>query len=637
MRGTNKTGRAVRKPLDAGNATRMMMLKSVLQGKIDELVMMTKIGENVTMTEAENQLDEVLSMQPEEDLFLFLEYSERPVTPARAAQETSQSLITKVMECLDWAPLKEALGLGGGKGGQKGRRKSIFDDFVPQKQKDTERGIAPLADQQRRKLGRDYLQQCLAQGIKTVVQLAAKHGHNDGRSINARPPVPKPRAAVLDPKSRKRGRAVFRKKRQAGNDKIRDVYSTAVDTELSSTSSISLGRRLSAHPPPPGSRRSSEPPGSRSSRASSISSRGRRRTPPTQNTGERLKFERMLRGEKKARDFEEEKSALSEMLPPEQSSSEDDSEEDEFDEMPEMRAARERAEAADRAVFHRGRGRGQAQGRSRGQGVGKETAQEPEPEPEPEQEPELEPITPKTSKTTVTPQMSKASIASGQSTASTGSASRQHNPERVDARINDVFDTYLQLDDSPAAATRSTGTVGILGSPSQRFGPIRELYQTKAVSNVSPRAQATTPKLRHSPLGTTSEWAGHFDSDEQQRYGSEDKATRRRAPLPSAKKAPHVKTQHVWYRPYKRTAPYQSRWAVSGQYGMGAITGYDVAIPPSIGASGVARVQEVELDAEREAALAAAAQAETGSQSARAAPTDAAPTLPRISGAQSAR
>ena len=98
-----------------------------------------------------------------------------------------------------------------------------------------------------------------------------------------------------------------------------------------------------------------------------------------------------------------------------------------------------------------------------------------------------------------------------------------------------------------------------------------------------------------------------------------------------------MKTQHVWYRPYKRTAPYQSRWAVSNQYGIGAITGYDVAIPPSIGASGVARVQEVELDAEREAALAAAAQAETGSQSARAAPTDAAPTLPRISGAQSAR
>lgn len=181
--------------------------------------------------------------------------------------------------------------------------------------------------------------------------------------------------------------------------------------------------------------------------------------------------------------------------------------------------------------------------------------------------------------------------------------------------------------------------MGLLGPPSGTFGPTRDLYQSKAYSNVSPRTN--TPKLRHSPLGTTSEWAGHYSDTEQQqqRYAAEDEVVRRRAPLPSAKKAPHVETQHVWYRPYKRTAPYQSRWAVSGQYGVGAITGYEVSVPAPVGVSGTTRVREVELDAEREAA-AAAQQAQpgaAGSLSARAAPTDAAPTLPQISGAQSAR
>ena len=49
---------------------------------------------------------------------------------------------------------------------------------------------------------------------------------------------------------------------------------------------------------------------------------------------------------------------------------------------------------------------------------------------------------------------------------------------------------------------------------------------------------------------------------------------------------------------------------------------------------GATCVREVELDAEREAA---AAKVQQVSHSARATPTDAAPVLPQISGAQSAR
>eukprot|EP01043_Picozoa_sp_COSAG02_P070807 COSAG02_NODE_12687_length_1509_cov_2.068794_1_plen_290_part_10 len=244
--------------LDEQDSMRMMMLKSVLQGKIDELVMMIKIGEDVTMTAAENQIDEIARMQPEEDLLLFLRYCERPVTPARAVQETIDSLVDKAMVCLDWAPLKEALGLGGGRSGNTGRRKSIFDDFVPQKQKEEQKGVQPLPAYVVKGIGAAYLQKCFAQGIGTVAQLVAQHEHEARRPVDVRPPVARPSGAVFGAKTGKRGRAAFRRKRRAGDEKIRDVYTTALDAELSSTSGVSLGGRLPARPPsearPPGSR-----------------------------------------------------------------------------------------------------------------------------------------------------------------------------------------------------------------------------------------------------------------------------------------------------------------------------------------------------------------------------------------------
>ena len=588
--------------LSAKDMARMRVLKSVLQGQIAELVILTKIGEDVTIAGAENKLDEIARLQSEEDLLLFLRYCDRPVHFTK--METVDSLIPKVVECLDWVPLKEVLGLGEKRPGKTGRRKSIFDDFVPESTNEEQPGLAPLPVATTKRIGSQCLWECFEQGIRTVAELSTKHAHDSRRPLDNRPTVPKPRGAV---RTGKRGRTAFHQKRKAGDEKIRNVYGTAVDSELSSTTDISMSRRLTARPPPAGplsarpptgSSLSAQPPHSRGS-TDIPSSQGRRRTTPlTENTGERLKFERMLRGEKKAAAQGLAAAAAHD------DSEDDDSEEDEFDETPAKRAE-------------------------------PEPKPEPEPEPEPEPKPELErepePQLMKlqtSSKISMATQVSKASIASGLSTASTDSVFKRYNPEKVAARVRGVFDAYLQLADADAATATSTAET-VLGPVSQTFGPTRKLYQT----NVSPRAQPTTPRLRHSPLGATSDWSGHYDG---QRCPNEDQAIRRRAPLPSAEKAPHVKTQHVWYRPYKRTPPYQSRWAVSSQYGVGAITGYDVAVKQSRD-SGASHVRQVERDAEREAALAAATQSETVAQSARTAATDAAPVLPSISGAQSAR
>eukprot|EP01046_Picozoa_sp_COSAG06_P058058 COSAG06_NODE_11531_length_1496_cov_2.665712_1_plen_453_part_01 len=409
-------------PLGPTESMRMMMLKSVLQGKLGELVMMTKIGEEITMTTAENAIDELCRMQPEEDLFMLLRYCDQPVAHEDVLAETTDSLIVKVIDCLDWGALKDALGLSGGKGGKKGRRASIFDDFVTRQDDDeSKRPQSPLPVKKIQAVGAQYLQQCLAQGVATVARVAAKHAQAGRPPVNVRPRVPKPRGSVLGARTGKRGRAAFRKKRRAGNEKIKGVYDSAVEAELSATSDFSLGRGFSAQPPP-GSRGSTGSRGSRSSRGSGgrFLKRGNSvdcDSPPTENTGERLKFERMLRDHKKA--------AAAALLPMEESSSDDDSEEDDFDETDQMREDRERvegeeAEAAERARAAAGRGRGKGRGgRGRGRGRGRARAQLAEPEPEPEPE-------------SIAAEASQTSMASGLSTGSLAGVLRRHDPEQTE-------------------------------------------------------------------------------------------------------------------------------------------------------------------------------------------------------------
>ena len=211
-------------------------------------------------------------------------------------------------------------------------------------------------------------------------------------------------------------------------------------------------------------------------------------------------------------------------------------------------------------------------------------------------------------------------------------------PFRVERRTDRVMDHYLRMQTTAAGtgvpSPRSGG--GSIYGPTSLNGmrPVRrpltrDLY---GVSSVSPR-------VRHSPLGelmslarsivclglsadmgpagTSSEWVGHYAAPEP---GENP----RRAPIPPTR---HEKVEHVWYRPYRRRPPYQSRWGGGAAAGMmGGVVGYGPGVPEPIGPPGAQVVADVEADA---AAL--------GSQSARPSEATSTPSLPQIPGAQSAR
>ena len=102
-------------PISDAERSRMNTLRDMLQAKIQEQVMIVKLGEVVTIEQAEAQLEQLVRLRQMEDLVTYLRFVGKPMH--EEDEMNVDVLVGRVVKALDWQPLKEALGINehGGK------------------------------------------------------------------------------------------------------------------------------------------------------------------------------------------------------------------------------------------------------------------------------------------------------------------------------------------------------------------------------------------------------------------------------------------------------------------------------------------------------------------------------------------
>ena len=102
-------------PISDAERSRMNTLRDMLQAKIQEQVMIVKLGEVITIEQAEAQLEQLVRLRQMEDLVTYLRFVGKPMH--EEDEMNVDVLVGRVVKALDWQPLKEALGINehGGK------------------------------------------------------------------------------------------------------------------------------------------------------------------------------------------------------------------------------------------------------------------------------------------------------------------------------------------------------------------------------------------------------------------------------------------------------------------------------------------------------------------------------------------